>query len=252
MEVDYNLLKRILYFLSVFLLLTSISFGQLRGSSIRSPYINKFLILKKLSRLATKNDKAVEKAAYQQMIKVIFRNGLLLYTLKNNNLKENLDGVATYLNSKVKRIFTGIKNFNGCAKVADWQQKDDRHLIQVIANLISNEIGQTTVSTKIMKAFAKIDSDINSSKETIQKNNTQYREHNLSVIRRLKEALDMSRYIYQEQIRWLMTSLYKVESLAEQIRTNKPGNVNKTSLIEVDSPPVVYIPNFSGKDWSLY
>ncbi len=253
------MVRKTIAFLCFMILVTASGYARfpVPTGSVRSPYINKFIVLRNLFGKLESQSKVVSESAKAAIVDVLFRNLKNIFVVEPNKpIGAGLMGLSISLNERAKRIQGGLKNFYGCLGVGSFKSKADREMLIALADIATEEMKDLIFDKEIDKSFFTIRSVWDESFAMVDnempknENAKKTKEHNLDVLNRLKPLIELTEYIYQEQMTWVMAEVFRIESIKKQLEIyEKNGGMTIDTRFEVGFPPRIFYP---GVDFSSF
>ncbi len=243
---------RLFLCVSAFLLFTQLSEASLRGNAM-GEFAKKFTIMRQLSALCRSNNENTSLKALNGLRDVFFRSNDGLHDTYMRVYEQSVFGITEKMNSDVDKIYTGISNLESSLKVSDPDDENDKHMNELLRYLVVSEIGMIVSDQHFLTARDKVLEDINQSLQFIRSAMyippTQNPAADMIVLDKLANLIDLAGYIYNEQIQWLMSSSYALQSLDIASFTIKGDSVFKGFAIS--QPPRIYIPIQEAGEYDL-
>lgn len=212
--------------------------AQLRVNR-KSNFVGKFLILSRLVDLSKSGSEKVSLDAMNRLREVIFRSPNLI----ENGYSErvSLAGLIEDMNYDVDRIFEGIKNLESTIQTGNLLNQADLEVINAIKSMIIVEIKMILSSNRFQAHNEELTSIYESYRDEANRQKPDDRRHKrLQVAGNVLGALDLSWYIYAEQVQWLMATAFRLECINFGLPQTK--QMQFAPEINVSQPPRMYVP----------
>lgn len=237
---------------SVFLLFAQLGEASSRGN-IREEFANKFSIMRKLSVFCRSTNENTALKSLNSLRDVFFRGNEDLGNAYQRSYQQSIFGITEKMNSDVDKIYTGITHLENSLKVSDPDDTNDKYMNELLRFLIVSEIGMIVSDQHFFTARDKVLEDLNQSLQFIRSAMyippTQNPGADIIVLDKLENLIDLAGYIYNEQIQWLMSSSYALQSLDIASFTIEGDSVFKGFAIS--QPPRIYIPVQDAAEYKL-
>lgn len=243
--------KKVVFLFAIFILSQSVCGAELRASR-RSNYTGKFMIIRELVSLSGSKSEKVAINALNKLREVLFRSKELLQPEAESYREATPESLVNKMNYDVDKIFQAIHNLENIVQVANFDNQDDRKLLSTVKTFIIDEIKLILSSADFLGRHEKLSAKINKLSDDIEASNpadSRIKEKNRNVITNLEKLLDLSWYIYAEQLQWFMTTAFRLERLNfEQVRNLMPMAI--APEINLAPPPRMFVPGHA-KDYEL-
>lgn len=210
----------------------------------RAEFSRRFSIMRQISIFCRSNNENTALMSLNSLRDILFRSHINpLGTSASTD--DSPSGLIMRMNSDVKKIYTGILNLENSLKLSDPHDPDDKQMNELLQYLVVSEITLILNDDFVFRASEKTREFIRQARITIASLMSQIPENdtmsNFHAMDALENLMNLTEYIYNEQIQWLMNASYALQSL--DVATFTINNESVFTGFNIKQPPAMYVNN---------
>lgn len=234
--------KTVTTFFLLSLLATTLKAGM--GGNDRAEFAGRFSKMRQIATFGQSNNENTAIASLNSLREMLFRSHI---NPPGTIIKEDdsPSGLIMRMNADVKKIYTGILNLENSLKLSDPLDPNDKQLNELLQFLVVSEITLILTDDYFLRISEKTRTFIQQARSTIMSLMPQIPEadtmRNFHAMDALENLLNLTEYIYNEQVQWLMNASFNLQSL--DITTFTINNDSVFTGFNIRQPPAMYVNN---------
>lgn len=237
------MIKRTITTMLMLALLATTLNASMSGND-RAEFAGRFSRMRQIAAFCQSRNVNTALASLNNLREMLFRSHINpLGTSINED--DSPSGLIMRMNADVKKIYTGILNLENSLKLSDPLDPNDKQLNELLQFLVVSEITLILKDDYFFRISEKTRTFIQQARNTIISLMAQTPEsdtiRNIHAMDALENLLNLTEYIYNEQVQWLMNASFNLQSL--DITTFTINNDSVFTGFNIRQPPAMYVNN---------